>query len=202
MRETHIMTLNEAVDVLRTRRGTMHDHAAAGAYVHSYYTTEGRHLLRSFPADGAVITDSIDRKLDAMLDTLRRLGERRNRTMTRDQPALPKATASEVIPYERGGQLEAGLHGAQEASERPAGARRIMRLPYASSAYVIMVDARGETWLCFTGEIDNAMDPGVVNHGSGLTNDMRREIAADAARSNRMLREMNAANRKAWGLAS
>jgi hypothetical protein len=187
------MTLNEATHLLRTRQCDMHTHAAAGAYLQSYYDAN-RHLLRSFPADGAALT--VDAKLDAVIANLERLAQRRNRTMTRDQPALPKATAAEIIPYERGGQLEAGLHGAQEASERPAGARRIMQLPYAASAYVITTTANGEVWLCFTGKTDNALNPGVVTGDR-----IRAERTRDEAWSRNSLKAINQANRRAWNLA-
>jgi hypothetical protein len=40
------MDLNDAVAILKRRGGSMHEQIAAGAYVHSYYTTEGKHLTR------------------------------------------------------------------------------------------------------------------------------------------------------------
>jgi hypothetical protein len=40
------MDLNEAVAIIKRRSGSMHENVAAGAYVHSYYTTEGKHLTR------------------------------------------------------------------------------------------------------------------------------------------------------------
>jgi hypothetical protein len=40
------MTLKEAVRNLKTRNCSMHEQAASAAFVHSYYSTEGRHLLK------------------------------------------------------------------------------------------------------------------------------------------------------------
>jgi hypothetical protein len=40
------VTLDQATDILRHKRGSLHDFAAAGAFVASYYSHEGKHLLR------------------------------------------------------------------------------------------------------------------------------------------------------------
>jgi hypothetical protein len=109
---------------------------------------------------------------------------------------LPKATAAEIIPYAKGGQIESGLHGAQESSQLPAGARRVMRLDGPASAYVIMSSGDGEVWLCFTGKTDGVLNPGVVTGDR-----IRAERTRDEAWSRNSLKAINQANRRAWNLA-
>jgi hypothetical protein len=178
------MTKDEAVGILKKQGNpSLHDYAAAGSWLGSYYNHEGRHLLRdvSHWATGATTTtDSVraaDSKLDAAIAALERLAARKDQTMTRDQ---------------------AGIFGAQQASQRPAGARRIMRLDGHASAYVITTTADGETWLCYSGKADGVGDPGRINKGGGFTADQRRAIANDQQWSQRKLAGINQANAAFW----
>jgi hypothetical protein len=50
------VTIDEAATILKTKRGSMHDFAAAGAFVVSYYNAN-RHLTRSMKG-GIAVNDS------------------------------------------------------------------------------------------------------------------------------------------------
>jgi hypothetical protein len=86
-----------------------------------------------------------------------------------------------------------------------AGPRRILKLPGPATAYQILADATGQTWLVQSSDIDGKLEPGIgsVGIGSGprsLDQAMRREVERqrDAKWCGDQLRAINAANRRRW----
>jgi hypothetical protein len=99
------MTLSEAVRSLKTRKCTMHEHAAAAAFVHSYYTTEGRHLLRPFTPRAVAVNDSAPRPVTRpssptkpmRLTTDQRIAAREIVTIIRGQPQTRDAMIADAV---------------------------------------------------------------------------------------------------------
>jgi hypothetical protein len=65
------------------------------------------------------------------------------------------------------------------------GPRRILKLDGPASAYQIVSSANGETWLCFSGKIDGAEEPGRANTGNRFINDARERVQREQAANRR-----------------
>jgi hypothetical protein len=64
------MDLKEAVTILRRHSGSMHEHAAAASFVYSFYSTEGKHLMRPFTPRAVAVNDSAPRRTSRRQPTL------------------------------------------------------------------------------------------------------------------------------------
>jgi hypothetical protein len=105
-------------------------------------------------------------------------------TRMRDQPAsIPRSLAGNVT--EGGAFPESG-----------SGPVRVQRLYGPASAYQILTDAEGQTWLCRSSDVDGALDPGTVTGDDRL----KRIRSNDAAQSRSRLAEMNERNKAFWSL--
>jgi hypothetical protein len=82
----------------------------------------------------------------------------------------------ESLATGRGERTEMGANPSNEV-----GPRRIMRLDGPASAYLIITNANGETWLCFSGKIDNAEQPGRTVTGNRFINDARERAQREQA---------------------
>ena len=177
------MDLDEATRILKRQSGSQHEWAAAGAYLHSFYTSsEGQHMLKpaTFTIDGKPRNSlgMSDAKFDAALAKLGRLA--------RDQD--PDAG----IPF------GTGVIGAQRSSGN-VGGKKIMKLPAGElTSFYIGLDEDGDPALFQHVSANGAMDPGAVQPRSLTTDAVRRERAADASWSRRALHSINEMNQRFW----
>jgi hypothetical protein len=131
--------------MLLTRDCSMHEHAAAGAFVASYYSTDGRHLTRPFrPAARAVVGGG------GRVSVTDAAPKRR----TRDQ-----GTAEGEYTGSFRSRGERSEMGADPESE--VGPTIAARLPGPASAYSIL-DEDGEAVVIFHGRVSGGLDPGNV----------------------------------------
>jgi hypothetical protein len=100
----------------------------------------------------------------------------------RDQPAsIPRSLVGNVT--EGGDDPESG-----------SGPVRVMQLPGPASAYQILTDANGDTWLVTSADINFTLDPGTVvgDRPNGIR-------VTDAMWNNSRLKNINQRNREFWG---
>jgi hypothetical protein len=187
------VNLKEAARILKDRTGSMHEQVAAGAFVHSYYTTEGKHLTRPVRfEDGKMIftTDAPSnigdtmRTIDAQLTRMNKMLNRELRRRTRDQGS-PEGEYRESF-NSRGEHSEMG--------QRPGGAVGpvvIARVPYPATNCTIGTDGDGNAVIWYHSRIQGGLDPGAAQTGERfitsnvMTNDQRRAVRARVAREQR-----------------
>jgi hypothetical protein len=181
----NLMTLDQATRILKHRDGSMHEHAAAAAFVHSFYTSsEGRHLTRpiKLTTDAKPSDDQFERKLRLFRKGLRAMH-------TRDQTARGEYRQALSETATEGG-LDPGS---------PVGAKLVMVLAGPVSAYFVSSIGANNTGLYRSSDVDSVLDPGRTNTGSGMTGDTLKRIrTADTARSKKTLAEINERNKAFW----
>jgi hypothetical protein len=148
------MNLAEATHLLKSRDCTMHEHAAAGAYVVSYYDRRTRPMTRdSAPRDIAATTRAIGTKLDritTMLDQRRR---------NRDQQPGETSPATEYVQSFRSTGNSRSEMGERTGSVGPV---IVARLPGYVTQYSLGTDGT-DTVLWRHSDIDGGLDPGKGN---------------------------------------
>lgn len=141
------MTLDEAVHDIKARTGGMHHQVACHAFVHSFYSTEGKHLTTpvTFTRDARPGSDAV-------------FEAKRKRTADQDggEPAIAA------------GRIGAGVGGR-------VGGKRIMKLRGDVGDYYVGLDEDGDVAL-FQHVTANG-SPGVVRPGGMTTDARRRRDA-------------------------
>jgi hypothetical protein len=168
------------------------DWVAAGARV---YQTSMEHPERNRP----FVTDARPQTRKQIVQEMFRDMAQINESFRRRQAARDAgATAASVVSYEKGGQIEAGIHGAQEAAQK-VGGTVVQELKGDPSHYLVLGTVNGAV-LVYIGTATDIVDPGQINEGSGMTRDrIRRETARDADWSRRQLQQINQRNAAFYG---
>jgi hypothetical protein len=105
---------------------------------------------------------------------------------------------------------DGGITAMGDDPEGEVGPRRVMKLPGPASAYSIITDAEGQTWVVQASDVDDQMDAGRTNEGSGMRffgdrqhyQGLQRRIDGKRAFEQRnKLKAMAAAQKKFWGLS-
>jgi hypothetical protein len=138
------MKLAEAIRLLKTRDCSMHEHAAAGAFLHSFYSTEGRHLTKPV----TFTTDAFRQTAGKTYDTKKR----------------PMSWRDELQQAVRGlGATEMGSD-----PESRTGPVEVARLNYPASQCSLIAGEGGNAVVLFHGTPDDQLEPG---EGLGITKD-------------------------------
>jgi hypothetical protein len=212
------MTLDEARTVIKEHNAGKSKPGAEGyrqyvnACVEVYLASGLRegHAPRQVTQDSATHI-SIPSTMD-MRHLQRRAGENdaafvaRVTAAARDQQARDQATGNR----EGGGGVRQDYRESfgsrRERSEMgddpegEVGPRRIMRLNGPATAYQVLTDATGQTWLCISSDIDGQHDPGgALTGGNSVTTDRaRREMRAHATWSQRTMQAVQRQHQAFW----
>jgi hypothetical protein len=117
--------------------------------------------------------------------------DRRSRLTYDGAPTRLRDQVSAIPPGMSGNVTEGGRF-----PESGSGPVRVQRLYGPASAYQILTDAEGQTWLCRSSDVDGVLDPGTVTGDDRL----KRIRSNDAAQSRSRLAEMNERNKAFWSL--
>jgi hypothetical protein len=192
------MTLNDARNIIdRRNRGeavSLHEHAAAATYLHSYYATDGRHLTRParFTTDATPKADAaFDHKLASFRDGLRilaRRGRTGNQAVAWQGEAMPMPTG--IWPKPPPIEAKTGIPMRAPAvigGDQAEGALRTEQTTAGWSEGVTMMGAA------------HPVTPTMMRMTEGPTPEQMESMrAADAKRCRDTLTAINRANCERW----
>jgi hypothetical protein len=171
------MTLDEAIKILKGKPGSIE--ALGAEYVQH--------------ARAAEVIGRAHRTKDA--------ASKRGKLMGRMKDQGPEVDPTSVTTAQR-------VRTTTEMGADPEGSvgpRRILRLDGPATAYSIVTDANGETWLCLSSDVEGVLDPGdtrgaTFDHAAAQQRQqmMRRLDEARAKASRGVLAGINKANRAMW----
>jgi hypothetical protein len=206
------VNLSEATRKLNARDCSMQEHAAAAAFVHSYYTHEGARDLQ--PLQTRMTTDAAPAAIHISVphdfpvaELSRRDGEtnhsyvdriRRRADEVRDQGSDFREGGSEV----RSDYVEAFRRPSNSSTEMgldpdplAVGGELLMEVDAPTSAILVIALANGKTGIFRVGSATNALNPGATT-GSGrsfVADERKRHARSFLPAAQRQVREQQAA---------